>query len=129
MKPTRKIILSLSAVSVFALTTLGQETRNQRISELYSTNQNPNLARGERLNCAAKASDVIGMTVNNYQDVKLGKVSDLAVDMESGRIVQVIIATGGFLGMGSALTAVPPGALHHDIAKNVLHLNASKAKL
>lgn len=112
MKQTRKIIMSLSAVSVFALTTLGQESRNQPVNELYSTNQNPNLARGERLNGAAKVSDVMGMTVKNYQDVKLGKVSDLAVDMESGRVVQVIISSGGFLGMGTTLTAVPPGALH-----------------
>jgi sporulation protein YlmC with PRC-barrel domain len=44
------------------------------------------------LNGAAKVSDVMGMTVKNYQDVKLGKVSDLAVDMESGRVVQVIIS-------------------------------------
>jgi hyperosmotically inducible protein len=128
MKPTRKIILSLSAVSVFALTTLGQETRNQPISELYLTNQNPNLARGERLNCAAKASDVIGMTVNNYQDVRLGKVSDLAVDMESGRIVQVIISSGGFLGMGTTLTAVPPCALRQDPGLKIVQLDSSMEK-
>jgi hypothetical protein len=51
------------------------------------------------------------------------------VDVESGRIVQVILSTGGFLGMGNTLTAVPPGALRHDAADKVLHLNASKAKL
>ncbi len=128
MKQTRKIIMSLSAVSVFALTTLGQESRNQPVNELYSTNQNPNLARGERLNGAAKVSDVMGMTVKNYQDVKLGKVSDLAVDMESGRVVQVIISSGGFLGMGTTLTAVPPGALHQDPELKILQLDASTEK-
>ena len=89
----------------------------------------PQAQRSDRLNEAAKASDLIGMTVNNYQNEKLGKVEDLAVDVESGRIVQVILSTGGFFSMGDTLTAVPPGALHHDVANKVLHLDADKEKL
>ncbi len=89
----------------------------------------PHAQRPDRLNDAAKASDLIGMTVKNYQDEKLGKVEDLAVDVESGRIVQVILSTGGFIGIGDTLTAVPPGALHHDVANKVLHLDADKEKL
>ena len=69
------------------------------------------------------------MPVKNLRDEKLGKVEDLAVDVESGRIVQVILSTGGFLGVGDTLTAVPPGALHHDVAQKVLHLDADKEKL
>jgi sporulation protein YlmC with PRC-barrel domain len=69
------------------------------------------------------------MEVKNYQDEKLGKVEDLALDVESGRIVQVILSTGGFIGIGDTLTAVPPGALHHDVAHKVLHLDADKEKL
>jgi sporulation protein YlmC with PRC-barrel domain len=83
----------------------------------------------DRLQGAAKASDLIGMTVKNYQDEKLGKVDDLAVDVESGRVIQVILSTGGFIGIGDTLTAVPPGALHHDVANKVLHLDAGKEKL
>ena len=86
-------------------------------------------ARSERLNDAAKATDIIGMTVINHQNEKLGQVEDLAVDVESGRIVQVILSTGGFPGMGNTFSAVPPGALHHDAADNVLQLDAGKAKL
>jgi len=128
MKQKRKIIMSLSAVSVLALTTLGQEASNQPISELYSTNQDLTRAGGDRLNGAAKASDIIGLTVKNYQDVELGKVSDLAVDMESGRIVQVIISSGGFLGLGATLTAVPPTALHQDPELKILQLDVSAEK-
>ncbi len=87
------------------------------------------MPRADRLNGAAKASDLIGMAVKNYQDEKLGKVEDLAVDVESGRIVQVILSTGGFIGIGDTLSAVPPGALHHDVANKVLHLDADKEKL
>jgi hypothetical protein len=56
-------------------------------------------------------------------------VDDLALDVESGRIVQVILSTGGFIGIGNTLTAVPPGALHCDAAHKVLHLDADKEKL
>jgi sporulation protein YlmC with PRC-barrel domain len=85
--------------------------------------------RADRLNGAAKASDLIGMTVKNYQNEKLGKVEDLAVDVESGRVVQVIVSTGGFIGIGDTLTAMPPSAFHHDVAQKVLHLDANKEKL
>ena len=129
MKRNLQIITSASAASLLAFSALAQETLYPRTAETASPRQPMTQARSERLNGAAKATDIIGMTVNNYQNERLGKVEDLAVDVESGRIVQVILSTGGFLGMGYTLTAVPPGALHHDAANKVLHLNASKAKL
>jgi len=85
--------------------------------------------RVERLGRAEKSSDIIGMEVKNYQGEKLGKVDDLALDVETGRIVQVILSTGGFVGIGDTLHAVPPGALHHDAADKVIHLNADKETL
>lgn len=129
MKRKLQIITSASAASLLAFSALAQETLGPRTAETGSTRQPMTQARSERLNGAAKATDIIGMTVNNYQNERLGNVEDLAVDVESGRIVQVILSTGGFLGMGNTLTAVPPGALRHNAADKVLHLNASKAKL
>jgi sporulation protein YlmC with PRC-barrel domain len=128
MKQKFKIITNVSAVSLLTLTALGQESLNQPIGQTNYLQQRVTQASSERLSDTAKASDVIGMTVNNYQEEKLGKVSDLALDVESGRIVQVIISTGGFLGMGNTLTAVPPGALHQDAALKALQLDISKEK-
>jgi len=128
MKTDLKIITNISAASLLALTALGQESLSQPIGETNSNYQSLIQARGERWNGAAKATDVIGMTVNNYQNEKLGKVSDLALDVESGRVVEVIISTGGFLGLGKTLTAVPPSALHHDAGLTFLQLDASKEK-
>jgi sporulation protein YlmC with PRC-barrel domain len=85
--------------------------------------------RADWLNGAVKASDFIGMTVKNYQDDKPGKLEDIAVDVESGWIVQAILSAGGFLGIGDTLTAVSPGALQHDVANKVLHLDADIEKL
>jgi sporulation protein YlmC with PRC-barrel domain len=129
MKRKLQIITSASAASLLAFSALAQKTLNPQTAEITSSRQHLTQARSERLNGAAKATDIIGMTVKNYQNEKLGKVEDLAVDVESGRIVQVILSTGGFLGMGNTLNAVPPGALRHDAADKVLHLDASKEKL
>jgi len=129
MKRNLQIIVSASAASVLAFSALAQDTSNPKTDgQTYSRNQMPRIARTDRLNDTAKASDVIGMTVKNYQDEKLGKVENLAVDVESGRIVQVIISSGGFLGMGGTLTPVPPGALQHDVGQKILHLDASLEK-
>src|ERR1022692_461907 len=124
-----QIITSASAATFLAFTALAQETPNPKPEGAEYTHQSLTHARADRLNGAFKASDIIGMTVKNYQDEKLGKVDDLALDVESGRIVQVILSTGGFLGIGDTLTAVPPCALHHDVANKVIHLDASKEKL
>jgi hyperosmotically inducible periplasmic protein len=130
MKRKLQIIISASAASVLALSVLAQDQINPTKDRPdYTRDRMPHVQRPDRLNDAAKASDLIGMTVKNYQNEKLGKVEDLAVDVESGRIVQVILSTGGFLGLGDTLTAVPPGALHHDVANKVLHLDADLAKL
>jgi len=129
MKRKLQIIISASAASLLAFAALAQDTPNPKTDRPDYTRQRLARPQADRLNGAAKASDLIGMTVKNYQDEKLGKVEDLAVDVESGRIVQVVLSTGGFLGIGDTLTAVPPGALHHDVANKVLHLDADKEKL
>lgn len=130
MKRKLQFIISASAASVLAFSALAQEPPIPIADqpELHR-NQQSETRRADRLNGAAKASEIIGMTVQNNQGEKLGEVDDLAVDVESGRIVQVILSTGGFLGMGDTLTAVPPGALHHDVGNQVLHLDTDKEKL
>ncbi len=130
MKRKIQIILSASAASLLAFAAPAQDTPNPKTERLDSTRDRmPHARSPDRLNDSAKATDIIGMTVKNYQDQKLGKVEDLAVDVESGRVVQVILSTGGFIGIGDRLTAVPPGALHRDVANKVLQLDADMAKL
>jgi sporulation protein YlmC with PRC-barrel domain len=129
MKRKLQIITSASAVSLLAFSALARETFNSRTAETATTRQPMTQACSERLNDAARSTDIIGMTVNNYQNEKLFQVQDLAVDVESGRIIQVILSNGGLPGKVSALIAVPPETLHHDVADNVLQLDAARAKL
>src|SRR5689334_3947743 len=101
MKRKLQIIISASAASVLAISTLAQDSPKPKTDGPdYTRNGMRHAERLGRLNDAAKASDLIGMTIKNNQNEKLGKVEDLAVDVESGRVVQVILSTGGFLGIG-----------------------------
>ena len=110
MKRKLNILASAAAVSLLAFSALAQ-THAQRLSR------------------AIKVTDLIGSTVNNRQNEKLGQVENLAVDVESGRIVQVILSTGGFFGRSNALIALPPGALHDDAVDKVLQLDASRKEI
>jgi len=128
MKRKLQITINAFAVSVLAFSALAQDTSSPKMAETQSDSHGITQARPNLLKDTAKASDIIGMTVKNYQDEKFGTVENLAVDLESGRIVQVIISSGGFLGMDATLTPVPPGALHHEVGQSVLQLDASREK-
>ncbi len=130
MKQKLQIISSTFAASILAFTAVAQDSLQPNAVQAGQHQAGKaNRARQDRLNSAVKSSDVIGMTVNNYQNEKLGRVEELALDVESGRIVQVILSTGGFLGVGDTLTGLPPGALHHDVAAGVLHLDATRERI
>jgi len=130
MKRKYSKMICASAASVLALSALAQEPFNSMTDRQADTpDRIPNAQRLHRINATAKASDVIGMEVQNKQNEKIAKVADIAVDVESGRIVQVILSTGGFLGLGDTLTAVPPGAFHLNTSNKFYTLDADKEKL
>jgi hyperosmotically inducible protein len=83
----------------------------------------------ETLGRTSRSSALIGATVKNYQEEKLGIVDNLAVDVQAGRIVQVIISSGGVLGWGDKLVAVPPGVLYCDPMSKVIYLNCTVDKI
>ena len=60
------------------------------------------------------ASSVLGKDVKNAASENIGEVEDLVVDMENGEVIAVIISTGGFLGLGESLSAVPVAVLRYD---------------
>jgi hyperosmotically inducible protein len=127
MKCKFKIIISASVASVLAFSVLAQDSPNPNTDRPDYVREG--VPRTHQLTGAAKASDLIGKTVKNNQGEKLGKVKDIAVDVESGRIVEVILSSGGFIGIDQTMTAVPPGALHCDDDHKFLTLDASPGKL
>jgi sporulation protein YlmC with PRC-barrel domain len=76
-----------------------------------------------------KASQMIGSTVKNSRDEKVGSIDDLIVDLGGGRVVQVVVSSGGFLGVGDELNAVPPMAFRYDPASKTWFLDVTKEQL
>lgn len=60
------------------------------------------------------ASTITGDDVYNMQDEELGKIQDVMLDITEGKIRYAVLASGGFLGMGDRLFAVPWKALKLD---------------
>jgi sporulation protein YlmC with PRC-barrel domain len=53
-----------------------------------------------------RASKVIGINVYNDNNEKIGDIEELIVD-KSGKVENVVLGVGGFLGMGEHYVAVP----------------------
>ncbi|HEV8440531.1 MAG TPA: PRC-barrel domain-containing protein [Methylomirabilota bacterium] len=53
------------------------------------------------------SDSLVGSTVRNSEGRDVGKVSRLMVDPSDGRVVSVVIATGGSFGLNSSTIAIP----------------------
>lgn len=63
---------------------------------------------GPRLSAA---TSFCARTVVDSDGEVVGSISDLMLDLECGRVAYAVVATGGFLGVGELLFAVPWRAL------------------
>ncbi len=70
-----------------------------------------------------------GDPIRNRQGEELGSAKDFMLDMGRGSISYVVVAFGGFLGMGEKLFAVPWEALTLDIENKCFVLDVDKERL
>ncbi|SFX28929.1 PRC-barrel domain-containing protein [Marinospirillum alkaliphilum] len=75
------------------------------------------------------AATVTGNEVCNMQDEKLGKIQDIMLDLTEGKIRYAVLSSGGFLGMGDRLFAVPWKALKLDRENHRFLLNVDIERL
>jgi sporulation protein YlmC with PRC-barrel domain len=75
------------------------------------------------------ALTVAGDSVRNANGDDLGRIEDLVIDVESGRINYAVLSFGGFLGVGGRLFAVPWEALERDADSESFILDVEKAAL
>jgi sporulation protein YlmC with PRC-barrel domain len=77
---------------------------------------------------AARASEIIGKTVTNRMDQKIGIVDDLLISRE-GRVANVVLSVGGFLGIGDKLVTVPYGDIEKRADALVLSRTADEIRV
>lgn len=78
---------------------------------------------------ALRASELIGKTVLGETGETIGDVEDLILDLSWGKVAQVIVASGGFLGIGEELSAIPPALFVQNSDSHHLQLKANKTLL
>lgn len=72
------------------------------------------------------ASEVLGQEVYGSGNESLGKISDLVVDSQNGKIAYAVVSSGGVLGVNRSLRAVPIEALRVSGQRLSLDLDASR---
>lgn len=74
-----------------------------------------------------RASQLIGLNVQNANDETIGEIHDIVLDPHDGEIRYVAFAAGGFLGVGEKLFAIPWRSFEwkhkEDEYKAVLHVD------
>ena len=76
------------------------------------------VGRDFRFDILAKASDLKGCNVETSDGKKAGEIKDLAIDPNAGRIAYFVLGSGGFLGFGKDLYAVPWEAATVSVTEN-----------
>lgn len=75
------------------------------------------------------ASTLEGNDVVNRAGEKLGSVDEIMLDVPMGRIAYAVLSSGGFLGVGDKLFAIPWGALTLDTDNKCFILDVSKERM
>jgi sporulation protein YlmC with PRC-barrel domain len=75
-----------------------------------------------------RANKLVGKEVQDSQNQKAGKIDNIVVDLESGRIIYAVIGSGGVLGAGEKKYAVPP-QIFQTGSPSSLKLTVDKQKL
>jgi sporulation protein YlmC with PRC-barrel domain len=84
-----------------------------------------------KLQGGLRISKLLGSSVYNDQNEKVGSVDDLIMK-DDNKIVMAVVSVGGFLGIGNKLVAVPYDHLHLEMNKDetkVVMPGASKDSL
>jgi sporulation protein YlmC with PRC-barrel domain len=75
------------------------------------------------------ASTLEGDEVVNNNGEELGYIDEIVIDVSAGRIAYAVLASGGLLGMGDKLFAIPWNALTLDVDRECFILDIDKKAL
>ena len=118
------IIVLLAMVGLF----LGTNGFTQEEKVPGAGNISGKTAEGQRIN-AFMVEKIIGAKVINVKGEPLGKIDNLVVDIDTGRILYAILESGGFLGIGDKLFPIPWVSLAALPSEGIFFLNQSKEQM
>jgi sporulation protein YlmC with PRC-barrel domain len=75
------------------------------------------------------ARTLMGDPVRNPEGERMGELSELMIDLDTGRIGYAVVSFGGLLGLGDKLFAMPWDVLRVDTENRQIILDVSKETL
>jgi sporulation protein YlmC with PRC-barrel domain len=75
------------------------------------------------------ATTLIGDEVRNNNGETLGKLEEIMIDLDEGRVAYAVLSFGGFLGVGDKLFAIPWEALMVDTQNKEIVFDVEKETL
>jgi sporulation protein YlmC with PRC-barrel domain len=75
------------------------------------------------------SSTLVGDKVRNSAGEHLGKIEELMIDVNDGRVGYAVLSFGGFAGLGSRLFAIPWSLLRVDQPSHEFVLNIERSIL
>ncbi len=86
--------------------------------------------RGDGPGPYVMAADTLeGNNVVNTQGENLGEIESIMIDVPTGRVAYAVLSSGGFLGMGEKLFAIPWKAFTLDADEKCFVINVDKERL
>jgi sporulation protein YlmC with PRC-barrel domain len=76
----------------------------------------------------ARATTLQGLKVRNPQREELGEIEDVMIDVGEGHIAYLMLGTGGILGIGESIRAIPWQAMRVEPVERVVVLNIEREK-
>jgi sporulation protein YlmC with PRC-barrel domain len=115
-------VITITPVS--AQTTVDNNPDQTPATEIDATTMGPGI----------RASQLIGMNIQNDQGKGVGEVQDIVLNSRNGQVRYVAVTYGGFLGFGNKLFAVPYEAFRwkqdpDDRDDYIMVLNVTQEKL
>lgn len=80
-------------------------------------------------NLIISAGTLMGDHVRNSSGASLGKIEEIMIDVNNGKIAYAVLSFGGFLGIGDKLFAVPWNSLTLNSAAQEFILDVDKTVL
>lgn len=114
----------------------GQDTKTQ---QQVQGKQSGNATRAGNLDdktvgTSIRASQLIGMNIENKAGEGVGEISDLVIDARTGKVSYAAVTYGGFIGIGNKMHAVPMAAFKFmadpdDKDETILVLNVTQKQM
>ena len=78
---------------------------------------------------AWRASKLIGADLKTSAKDPIGEIKDVVLDLESGKILGVVVSAGGFLGMADTVSVIPASSIRYDAEAKSFMTSDTKEQL